>query len=60
MPFKSKAVSQDIMEETDAEAKRQEEENINPYTFKYIVENNMLGCHKWISPYDFLWHGKYR
>lgn len=60
MPFKSIAVSQEILDAMKKDEERQREENINPYSYKYIVENNMLGCHQWISPYDLIWHGKYR
>ncbi|GAB6030015.1 mitochondrial ribosomal large subunit component [Chamberlinius hualienensis] len=60
MPVKSISVSKEMLEQFQAEEKRQEEENINPFTYKYIVDNNLLGCHQWISPYDFEYHGKYR
>ncbi|XP_071443013.1 large ribosomal subunit protein uL16m [Hetaerina americana] len=60
LPFKAEAVSQETMQRAREEEARLESENVNPYTFKYIVQNNLGGCHKWISPYDKVWYGKYR
>lgn len=59
LPFKAKAVSQEIMEKEEQEEKWKEENNKNPYTMKYIIQNNMGGCHKMLSPFDHKWHGKY-
>ncbi|KOC66461.1 39S ribosomal protein L16, mitochondrial [Habropoda laboriosa] len=59
MPFDAMAVSQSKLE-TMAENKRKlQEENLNPWTWKYIIQNNMLGCHKWISKYDRRWFNEY-
>ena len=44
--------------EEEAE-RRKEEDNLNPFTFKHCLDNNMLGSHKWAGKYDFLWYGKY-
>jgi len=60
MPFKTRVLSHEMLEKMKEDEKRLNETNINPYTYKYIVENNMLGCHRWISPYDLIWHGKFR
>ncbi|CAH0692453.1 unnamed protein product [Chilo suppressalis] len=59
LPFKAEAVSYEIMEQKAALEKWQEENNQNPYTLKYIFQNNMGGCHKFLSPFDHRWHGKY-
>lgn len=60
LPFKAEAVSQEIMEKKKLEEARIEKENINKYTMKYVIMNNMGGCHKWLSPVDHKWYGKYR
>ncbi|XP_030753261.1 39S ribosomal protein L16, mitochondrial [Sitophilus oryzae] len=60
MPFKAKAVSQEMLEEMEANEKWIEENNQNPYTMKYIIQNNIGGCHKWLSPVDFKYFGKHR
>ncbi|XP_046389657.1 39S ribosomal protein L16, mitochondrial [Ischnura elegans] len=60
LPFKAEAVSEETIQKAREEEERLERENMNPYTFKYIVQNNMGGCHRWISPYDKVWFGKYR
>ncbi|XP_055331329.1 39S ribosomal protein L16, mitochondrial-like [Paramacrobiotus metropolitanus] len=60
LPVWAKAVSHQMMEDEKMEEKRQEELNANPFTMKYIIQNNMQGCNKWTSPYDYVWFGKYR
>lgn len=59
LPFAAKVVSQQMLEEMAKEEERLEQENLNPYTFKYVVQNSLGGCHNWISPYDRRWFGKY-
>lgn len=60
LPFKAMAVNQDILDEMKEQEKYIEDNNENPWTMKYIIQNNLGGCHKWISPVDKLWFGKYR
>ena len=59
LPFKAKAVSQEMLDAEAARAKELAEANINPYTVEYVIRNNMGGCHNWISPYDKKWFFKY-
>lgn len=59
LPFTAKVVSQQMLEEMAKEEEILEQENLNPYTFKYVVQNSLGGCHNWISPYDRRWFGKY-
>ncbi|GAB1863684.1 Large ribosomal subunit protein uL16m [Camponotus japonicus] len=59
MPFKAKAVSQEILDRDAAREKWMEENNQHFWTWKYMVQNNMLGCQNWISPVDKLWFNKY-
>ncbi|XP_028172631.1 39S ribosomal protein L16, mitochondrial [Ostrinia furnacalis] len=59
LPFKAEAVSMEILEKKAAKEKWQEENNQNQYTMKYIIQNNMGGCHKMLSPVDHKWYGKY-
>ncbi|KAK3860012.1 hypothetical protein Pcinc_031156 [Petrolisthes cinctipes] len=59
LPFPAEAVSKEILEASRQETRRLEEEDINPYTFKYLIQNNMLGCHKWIREIDRTYWGKY-
>ncbi|XKL68599.1 hypothetical protein PGB90_004090 [Kerria lacca] len=59
MPFKARAVNQSLLEE---EAKKEEEmieRNMNPYTYEYMIKNNMLGCHKYVKKIDYKYFGKY-
>lgn len=59
LPFSARVVNRAILKEEEEKEKETEAKNINPFTFKYCAEKNMLGCHTWLSPYDFKWHGKY-
>lgn len=59
LPFPASVVSQETLEASRRTAERLERENINPYTFKYIIQNNMLGCHRWIRTIDKTYFGKY-
>ncbi|KAL6261832.1 hypothetical protein P5V15_007075 [Pogonomyrmex californicus] len=59
LPFKAKAISQEIMDKDAAKQKWLEENNQHLWNWKYMIQNNMLGCHKWISPVDKQWFNKY-
>lgn len=59
LPFAAMAVSQEIMDQMADDERYKEENNENPYTMKYIIQNNLGGCHKWISPIDKMYYCKY-
>lgn len=59
MPFMAMAVTQDMINRLDAEEARLEEANLNPYTFEWLVRNNMFDCHRHLSHKDRLWFGKF-
>lgn len=59
LPFKAEVVSQEILDKKAAKEKWEENNNQHLWTWKYMVQNNMLGCHKWISPVDKFWFNKY-
>ncbi|XP_053672262.1 39S ribosomal protein L16, mitochondrial [Anopheles nili] len=59
LPFKAMVVSQEMLENIKAEEERSQRENLNPWNFKYIIQNNFGGCHRWLSPVDHKWFGKY-
>lgn len=60
LPFKAIPISQKLLDEMKEKEKWEEENNLNSYTFKYIIQNNMGGCHRWLSPADYKWFGKHR
>lgn len=60
LPFEAMAVNYDMLMEMRAEQQRIDELNENPYTFKYIIQNNLGGCHQWICPNDKFWFGAHR
>ncbi|CAH1154132.1 unnamed protein product [Phaedon cochleariae] len=59
LPFKAMAVSQEILDEMKRKEKWEEENNQNPYTLKYLIQNNMGGCNRWLSPTDTKYFSKY-
>lgn len=59
LPFKAMAVSQEMLDKEKEQEKWQEENNQNHYTMKYLIQNNMGGCHKWLSPWDMKYFCKY-
>ncbi|KAM3963384.1 mitochondrial ribosomal protein L16 [Aphomia sociella] len=59
LPFAAEAVSQEIMEKKALDVKLKEENNKNHFTMKYIIQNNMGGCHRMLSPFDHVWYGKH-
>ncbi|XP_076265773.1 mitochondrial ribosomal protein L16 [Rhynchophorus ferrugineus] len=60
LPFKAMAVSHEMLQEMENKKKWEEENNQNPYTMKYVIQNNMGGCHRWLSPFDYKYLGKYQ
>ncbi|XP_053384436.1 39S ribosomal protein L16, mitochondrial-like [Mercenaria mercenaria] len=60
LPFEARIVSRESLEQLNKEEELLEKMNQNPFTFEYAAKNNMLGIKKWLSPYDYLWYGKYR
>lgn len=59
LPFKAIAVSQEMLDDMKCKEEEAEKNNTNPYTMKYVIQNNMGGCHNWLSPFDLKWLGKY-
>ncbi|XP_058797939.1 large ribosomal subunit protein uL16m isoform X2 [Phymastichus coffea] len=60
LPFKAMAVTQESLNQLHEDEKYLADNNENPFTFKYIIQNNLGGCHNWISPLDKYWYGKHR
>lgn len=60
LPFRAKVVTQESMEKEKEEEQWLEENNQHPWTWKYMIQNNIMNCNRWISPYDKLWFNKYR
>lgn len=59
LPFKAMVVSQEMLDDMRENEKRLQNENINPFTMKYVIQNNLGGCHNWLSKFDHKWFGKY-
>ncbi|XP_068163894.1 large ribosomal subunit protein uL16m [Antennarius striatus] len=59
LPFPAKAVSRESFEAMQKEHTDRIKNNENPWTFKKIVQGNMLGVRRVLSPLDFHNHGRY-
>lgn len=59
LPFKARAVSQEILDKMDAEKEEKTKLNLNPYTKQYVIQNNLCGCHRWLSPNDHKYFGEH-
>ncbi|KAL7678357.1 hypothetical protein ACOME3_004585 [Neoechinorhynchus agilis] len=51
-PVPAKAVSQQMLDEFETEKKRIKDLNRNPFTWEYVVKNNMLNCMTYLNQYD--------
>lgn len=59
LPFKAIAVSHEMMEEMAAQEEKNNQDNLNPYTKKYVIQNNLNACHDWLKPIDHHFFGEY-
>lgn len=60
LPFDAIPCSQQTLEDMKKEEEREKTENLNPYTFEYMVKNNMANVRRWASPrVDYKYFGKY-
>ncbi|CDW55493.1 ribosomal protein [Trichuris trichiura] len=60
LPMPAEMVSQaDLIEEEERE-KFIAKNNLNRFTWEYVMKWNMQNCYRWLSPYDYVWKGKYR
>ncbi|XP_075698237.1 large ribosomal subunit protein uL16m isoform X2 [Rhinoderma darwinii] len=59
LPFPAKAVSRETLKELQEELEERKKNNQNPWTFERLVTRNMMGCRKYLSPYDLQFKGRY-
>ncbi|XP_077448977.1 large ribosomal subunit protein uL16m [Stigmatopora argus] len=59
LPFRAKVMSRESLEVFHKTQADMEVNNQNPWTFKRIVEGNMLGIRKVLSPFDLKNHGRF-
>lgn len=52
-------MSQEILKEIEKEKQAKADSNLNPYTFKYAIQNNLNGIHNWLRPNDHKYYGEY-
>lgn len=59
LPFKAMAVSQEMLDSIEFKKEEDKKRNLNPFTKRYIIQNNFNGCHKWLGKYDHHWFGEH-
>lgn len=59
VPFQARAVSYEGMIKEKEQEKIDAERNMNPYTWEYLIKNNVLGCRKYVKRIDYEYFGKY-
>lgn len=59
MPFPARAVSHEMLLEEEDLEKEKKVRNMNPFTYEYLIKNDMLGCRKWAKKVDLKYFGKY-
>ncbi|KAM3913829.1 large ribosomal subunit protein uL16m [Leptodactylus fuscus] len=59
LPFPAKAVSRESLRQLQEELEERQRNNQNPWTFERLVSRNMMGCRKYLSPYDLHYKGRY-
>ncbi|XP_041645012.1 39S ribosomal protein L16, mitochondrial [Cheilinus undulatus] len=59
LPFPAKVMSRKSLEEMHKKQAEMEQNNQNPWTFKQIVQGNMMGVRRVVSPFDLRNHGRY-
>ncbi|KAA0196046.1 hypothetical protein HAZT_HAZT008898 [Hyalella azteca] len=58
LPCLADATSAEEMAYKRERRRELEAANINPLTFKYFVQNNILGCDHWLTAADRIYYGK--
>uniref|UniRef100_A0A8D0HRB8 Large ribosomal subunit protein uL16m n=1 Tax=Sphenodon punctatus TaxID=8508 RepID=A0A8D0HRB8_SPHPU len=59
LPFPAQAVSRQSLKEMRQEEEERARNNQNPWTFERLITSNMMGCRKYLSPYDLQLKGRY-
>ncbi|XP_028999268.1 39S ribosomal protein L16, mitochondrial isoform X2 [Betta splendens] len=59
LPFPAKVMSRETLEAMQNEQAAMEQNNQNPWTFKQVVQGNMLGIRRVCSPFDLHHHGRF-
>jgi len=59
LPFPAKVVSRESFAAMQKEQAEREENNQNPWTYKQIVQGNMMGIRKVLSPYEIKTNGRF-
>lgn len=59
LPFPAKAVSRESLKEDRRQLQEKVMNNQNPWTFDRLASRNMLGCRKYLGPYDLRFKGRF-
>lgn len=47
------AVSQEMLEEQEMKKQKERDSNLNKFSKRYVMQNNMHGAHKWMGTIFF-------
>ena len=59
LPVNAIAVENSFFEQLKELKEKLGNQNINPLSLKYLINNNFGGCKSFLYYYDSVWHGKY-
>lgn len=57
LPFEAEAISAEKLAHKREMRKKIAAANINPVSFKYLIQNNLLGCERWATKMDKIYFG---
>ncbi|OWF36423.1 39S ribosomal protein L16, mitochondrial-like [Mizuhopecten yessoensis] len=59
-PMNSRVVTTELLKQEAEVAEKLTKTNVNLFSFGDCARKNYMGIKKEMSPYDFIWHGKYK
>uniref|UniRef100_A0A8C5QDI4 Large ribosomal subunit protein uL16m n=1 Tax=Leptobrachium leishanense TaxID=445787 RepID=A0A8C5QDI4_9ANUR len=59
LPFLARPVSRETLKDARNQFEERVKNNQNPWTFERLASRNMLGCRKYLSPYDLRFKGRF-
>lgn len=60
LPMEAIFVTEEDMAKRELFFEKVKNDNVNPYNWDFILRWNMQNCSAWLSPYEFVWKGKFR
>jgi len=60
LPFQARIITHKSVQDREEREEWREKSNLNPFNFKHVAQNNILGCHQHLNRYDHMWYNKYQ